>query len=306
MSLLNYNDATLKRTATIFSITVAILLSFIKVVAALITGSLSILSSMIDSLSDVISSFISYIAVHYSNKPLTDKHRYGYGKAEALSALIQTAFIVGSASFILYDGFYRFKHPVKIEQTSTGLLVMLISLFLTLILVFFQKYVVKKTSSKAIAADSLHYAVDILSNFAVILSLIIIKYENWQWFDILTALIIAAYSMYNAIKLAINSLEEITDKEIDETIKNDIIDVIKSVDEVKGFHDFRSRVSGNRIFVEIHLEFSGNKTLFETHQKISVIENKIIAKYPHMQLIIQQDPWGIQEERIDNIIKGSL
>ena len=147
------------------SISVATLLSLVKALAFFYTGSLSVLSSMVDSLADVISSLITYIAVRISNKPLNERHRYGYGKAEAVSALLQSAFIAGSAGFILYDGIKRFIYPIIVEQTAVGMAIMCFSLFSTLLLVIFQRHVVKKTNSKAIDADSAHYTVDILSNF---------------------------------------------------------------------------------------------------------------------------------------------
>lgn len=298
----NNNDNKLKKTATIASVGTAVLLVIVKAIAAFFTGSLSVLSSMADSLADVFSSLISYIAVHYAAKPLSVEHRYGYGKAESVSALLQAAFIVGSAGFILYDGIYRFIYPQKVNDTTLGIGVMLFCLFCTALLVLFQRYVIRKTKSQAIAADSLHYVVDILSNLSVIISLLIVKYVHWEWFDILTAIAISLYLIYNAWKLALEALQEITDKELNADIKENIIRLMCSVEGVLGCHDLRSRVSGSRWFVEIHLEFDGNKTLTETHSLADLAEHKVLEVYPQIQLIVHQDPHGLKENRIDNTI----
>ena len=303
MKLSDTDLAKLKYSATVCSITLAVILTIIKAVAAFFTGSLSILSSLVDGLSDIVSSCISMIAVRYSDKPFTTHHRYGYGKAEAVSALVQAAFIVGSAGFILYDGIYRFIYPVQIQETGLGIIIMLLCLILTCALVLFQRYVIRVTKSQAIAADSLHYVVDILSNSSVIISLTVVRYLHWEWFDIATAIFISIYLIYNAWQLTLEALEEITDKELDNDIKENIIHLAKSVDGVMGCHDLRTRVSGNHWFAEIHLELDGNKTLFETHALSDSAENKIIAVYPHLQLIIHQDPYGLSENRIDHIIK---
>ena len=295
--------AELKYYATVCSITLAVVLTAVKAVAAFLTGSLSILSSLVDGLSDIASSFISMVAVKYSDKPFTKQHRYGYGKAEAVSALMQATFIFGSAGFILYDGIYRFIHPVQIKETALGIGVMVISLLLTCALVLFQRYVIRVTKSKAISADSLHYIVDILSNSSVILSLAVVHYLNWEWFDIITAIFIAIYLIYNAWKLTLEALEEITDKELNTEVKDNIISIIQSVDGILGYHDLRTRVSGNHWFAEVHLEFDGHKSLFETHSLSDEAENKIIAIYPQLQLIIHQDPYGLQEDRIDHVIQ---
>lgn len=77
---------------------------------------------------------------------------YGFGKAEALSALVQSAFIAGSGVFVVYEGVSRFISPRPVGDTGVGILVMAASTVITLGLIAFQKYVVKKTASLAVAA----------------------------------------------------------------------------------------------------------------------------------------------------------
>ena len=294
----------LKTLAASASIGVSVTLSLIKGAAAITTGSLSILSSMIDSLTDVLSSSISWVAVRFSNKPLTKHHRYGYGKAESLSALIQAAFIAGSGGFILYDGINRFINPTPIKQTTVGLWIMGISIVLTVALISFQAAVVKKTNSQAIEADSAHYTVDLLTNGAIIVSLLVVKYLGWQWFDSLTAVFISGYLLWNSAHIAIKALEEITDHEVDDDIKSKIIALVYEVPEIKGYHDFRTRVSGLRMFIEIHLELDGNLTLSESHDISDKVEAKILAEFPQAQIIVHQDPYGLHEKRLDHEIQG--
>jgi ferrous-iron efflux pump FieF len=305
VKLLN-SDVALKKMAAVASVLTALLLCLIKAAAVIYTGSLSVLSSMIDSLADVLSSIITFVAVRFSDRPMSEHHRYGYGKIEAVSALVQAAFIVGSAGFILYDGINRFIKPVEVHQTTIGLLVMMASLILTFVLIVFQKFVVIKTKSKAIEADSAHYTVDILSNLSVILSLFVVRYLHWQWFDIVVAVLIAIYLIINAGKLTYDALSEITDAEVDDNIKNNIIDIVCAVNGVKGYHDFRSRVSGARMFIEIHLELDGNLSLYTTHAIVDKAEEKIIAAYPQAQVIIHQDPFGLPEKRLDHQINGRI
>lgn len=295
----------LKMLAAYASIGVSITLILIKGAAAVLTGSLSVLSSMIDSLTDVLSSTIALIAVKFANKPLTEQHRYGYGKAESVSALIQSAFIAGSGGFILYDGICRFVTPRPIEQTGLGLWVMGISLVLTFALIFFQNIVVKKTKSQAISADSAHYTVDLLTNSAIILSLLVVHYLDWQWFDSLTAVLISIYLLWNAALIALKALEEITDHEIDAETKAQIIDIVTSVSGIKGYHDLRTRISGLRIFIEIHLEMDGSLSLLQAHDLSDQVENKILEKLPAAQVIVHQDPYGLHEKRLDHEINGT-
>jgi ferrous-iron efflux pump FieF len=294
----------LKTLAAGASISVAALLCFLKAFAALSTGSLSVVTSMIDSLADIFSSAITFVAVKFSNKPLNNKHRYGYGKAESVSALVQAAFIAGSGGFVLYDAIRRLLHPVALQQTTLGIIMMLVCLLITVILIRFQRYVVKQTKSLAISSDSAHYVVDLLTNGSIILSLAVVKFLHWEWFDTLTAVLISFYLIFNAVHIAAEALAEITDKEVDEDIRLNIIGIIKSAPNVLGYHDLRTRISGARMFVEIHLEFDGNFTLNKTHALSDFVEDEIIKNYPSAQVIIHQDPYGLHENRLDHEIDG--
>ncbi len=298
----NFSEAQYKFAAAAASVTTACVLTLLKGGAAFMTGSLSVLSSMADSLADVISSIITFVAVTYSDKPLTCDHRYGYGRAEAVSALIQAAFISGSACFILYDAAYRFFHPVVLERTFIGIWVMVVSLILTAALILFQKYVIRRIHSQAIEADNSHYVIDLAANATVLLSLAVIHRWQWEWFDIIAAVAVALYLMFTAFKIAGKALAEITDKEVDTAIKTALVREIMKINGIKGYHDLRSRMSGTRLFFEIHLEFDGNKSLFETHEISEQAEQKIVEMYPNAQVIIHQDPYGIEEKRIDNDI----
>ncbi|MBQ8870050.1 MAG: cation diffusion facilitator family transporter [Alphaproteobacteria bacterium] len=301
----NENKDNLKKVAATASIVVSTLLCIIKTFASVYTGSLAVLSSLIDSLSDVFASSISYIAVKFSTKPANCSHRYGYGRAESLSALVQAAFVAGSGLFVLYDGITRLFNPTPLHQTTFGIMVMVVSLGITIVLISFQKYVAKVTNSVAISADSAHYVVDILTNSSIILSLVIIEIFNINWFDILTAALISIYLIYNAYKIAADAIGALTDKELNDEIRNKIIGIIKQCEGVKGFHDLRSRDLGGVYLFEIHLEFDGNLNLFQTHELTENVENKIKAEFDNAQIIIHQDPFGIKESRLDDVLDGN-
>lgn len=293
----------LKKIATIASVSLATTLCIIKTFAALWTGSLSVLSSMIDSLSDIFASSITFIAVKFSSAPPSSTHRYGYGKAEALSALIQSAFIAGSGLFVMYDGFSRILYPRPLESTNIGIVIMLISLMATLGLIVFQKYVCSQTKSQAIAADSAHYTIDVMSNSSVILTLLVVKYFHISWFDTLTAFIIALYLLINAYKLAKEAINLLLDRELDNEIRENILKIVTKHKFVLGLHDLRTRDLGGPYLFEFHLELDGNLTLKQAHKYTDIIEEDLVKEYPNTQVMIHQDPHGILEDRLDNQLK---
>ena len=300
----NEHHNRLKKAAATASIMLSGGLCLLKIFGAFYTGSLAILSSLIDSLADVFASSVSYVAIRFSTKPANQEHRYGYGRAESISALVQSAFIAGSGLFVMYDGIGRLLAPKPMEKPGLGIVIMLLSLLATILLIVFQKYVARKTSSPAIAADSAHYTVDVLTNLSIILSLIVVKYFHIGWFDVLTAFIISAYLIYNAYKIAAEAVSALTDRELSEDIRQKVIDIVINSEGIDGYHDFRSRDLGGAYFFEIHLELDGNLTLNQTHELTDKVEEKIKTAFPNAQVIIHQDPYGLHENRLDYAIDG--
>jgi ferrous-iron efflux pump FieF len=290
----------LKKIAASLSILLAIVLCLLKVVAVFYTGSLAVLSSMVDSLSDILASLITFFAIRISVRPASSNYRYGYGKAEALSALFQSLFVAVSGLFILYDSILRFWHPIELKQTDFGLAVMIFSLITTIILVVFQQFVAKKTNSQAIAADSLHYKVDILTNLSIIMSLGIVRFWGITQIDTVMAVLIALYLLWNAYDLGKDAVRLLLDRELDLKIREDVLDIISKHRINPRAHDLRSRDLGGVYMFEFHLELDGNLDLYTAHKYTDEVEALIKKKYPDAQIIIHQDPKGILEDRLDN------
>ena len=295
----------LKQSAVIAGVVMAILLALLKFFAFLKTDSLAIFSSFVDSITDLFASLVTFIAVYFSNKPANLSHRYGYGKSEALSALLQAVFVGISGLFVIIDGIMRLISPITIEQTSFGIFIMLFSIFATLLLVLYQTYVANKTNSLAIKADRAHYTIDFLTNSAVVISLLLVHFLGFAYFDIIAALFISFYLLHNAYELALEAIAMITDKELSHEIRKNVEDIVLKSKGVHGLHDFRTRSLGDTYYFEMHLEIDGKLSLFKAHQIADDVENKILELYPHSQVLIHQDPYGLKEDRLDHQIEGS-
>src|SRR6516164_1808648 len=143
----------LRRLATYASVTVAALLIAAKFVAWLETGSVALLSSLVDSLLDAVASLVNLVAVRHAMSPADREHRFGHGKAEPLAVLCQSAFIIGSAMLLFAEAVRRLLWPVHVENPPAGVVVMIFSIVVTVGLVLFQRYVVRRTGSIAVTAD---------------------------------------------------------------------------------------------------------------------------------------------------------
>ena len=305
MSLTQKQSNRLKKLAAASSISLAIILCLMKGAAVFYTGSLAVLSSMVDSLSDIFASAVTFFAIKISVKPASCHYRYGYGKAEALSALFQAAFVAISGFFILFDAIARLQNPIPLSQTDFGLTVMVISLLLTLVLVAFQRYVARITNSQAILADSMHYSVDILTGLSIILSLIIIHFWHINWIDSAIAVAISIYLLYNAYDFGRNAVYLLLDRELDEEIRTSIYNIVRQHPLSPNIHDLRTRDLGGAYMFEFHLELDGNLPLSVAHKYTDEVEALILKTYPNAQVLIHQDPADIQEDRLDNKLVGA-
>lgn len=287
----------LLRRATYASVATACGLITIKGVAWLLTGSVSLLSTLIESLMDVCASLINLFAVRHALLPADRWHRFGYGKAEPLAGLGQAAFIAGSAVFLVFAAVDRLVTPEPIKNEVVGIVVMVVSIIITAVLIRFQSYVIRETKSLAISADSLHYKSDFLIHGSVIISLTLSMTLGWTISDPLLGIVIAAYILITAKKIAERSLDVLMDREFEDKDRARIRDIALAHDEVVSMHDLRTRSSGPRSFIQLHLDLARDTSLWHSHEISDQVEAKIRAAFPDADVIIHQDPEGVDELR---------
>jgi len=289
-------SGSLMRLATYASVSVAIVLIVIKAVALNYTGSVALLSSLIDSLLDLAASLINLVAVSHALEPADREHRFGHGKAESIAGLGQAAFITGSAVFLLFEAGDRLIHPSPVENGAIGVGVMAFTIVLTFALVQFQSYVVRKTGSVAITADSLHYKSDLLMNAGVIVALLLSTQLGWHALDPIFAIAIAIYILSAAWKIVKESFDMLMDREFADEDRERIREIALDHAEVQEMHDLRTRSSGTSSFIQLHLELDGEITLTRAHDIADEVEAKIRAAFPTADVIIHQDPAGLEED----------
>lgn len=286
----------LMRNATYASAATALTLIVVKLGAWAMTGSVAILSTLIDSALDAAASLINLWAVSHALTPADRDHRFGHGKAEPLAGLGQAAFIVGSGVLLLIEAIHRMFNPALVQRGEIGIAVMVFSIVLTLVLVRYQKYVVAKTQSVAISADSLHYVGDVLINGSVIVSLVLAMSMGWTYADPIFAICIAGYLMWNAWQISVNSMDMLMDRELPEDDRDRIRIIARSHPDVRNMHDLRTRLSGQQGFIQLHLELDANLPLYKAHDIADSVEKAIMDAFPNFEVIIHQDPAGLRED----------
>ncbi|MDG6448237.1 cation diffusion facilitator family transporter, partial [Glaesserella parasuis] len=283
-----------KRAAN-FAVIVAATLIIAKAFAWWQTGSMAILAAMTDSLVDLFASLTNMLVLRFALQPADDDHTFGHGKAESLAALAQSAFITGSATFLLLQGIQRLTEPQLVQSSELGIAISLFSIVLTAALVLYQKKVVKLTQSPAIEADSLHYQTDLYMNAAILVAMILNIY-GVIYADALFAIGIALYILFNAAKMCWEAVQSLLDKALPQEEVDQIWAIALQHPRIIGIHDVKTRRAGAIRFIQLHLELDDHLPLVVAHDITDSLEQKILAVFPHSEVIIHQEPTTIVKQ----------
>lgn len=282
------NDSRLTQSAAILSICIAASLILMKGFAWLDSDSSSVLASLADSSLDILVSLMNFFAIRLAFSPADKEHPFGHGKAESLAALMQAAFISGSAFVLLLHAGERLLNPIAIVNWQDAVWVMTASLILTLILIGYQRWVYSKTGSLAVKADSAHYFSDVLANIVVIFSLVGVSF-GYFWLDPLVAGLIVLALLYSAYGIAKEALNMLMDHALDPDVVDLVQRLVADNDGILGCHDIKTRQSGNVQFIQLHLDFPIDCLLVDAHREGEQLSADITQVYPRADVLIHHD-----------------
>ena len=287
----------LNKSAAYASIAMAALLMAIKGWATWSTGSTAMMGSLADTGLDLISSVATLAGVWVAGQPADRNHRFGHGKAEALSAMFQAILIAFSALALGVHSIVQLFAQTRTRAADSGILVSVIAIAGTLALLAWQRHVIGKTGSIAIATDHVHYQADLLVNIAVIMALVLDQYAGIAYADPLFGLGIALWLGWSAWQASQAAVTQLMDREWPSEKKAHFVEVLARHPELRGVHDLRTRTSGNRDFAQFHVWVDGNMSVRHAHRVMDELEAKIAAEFPGVEVLIYPDPEGHIDER---------
>jgi ferrous-iron efflux pump FieF len=293
----------IKTASTGVTLIVAVLLAIAKLAGWLVTGSMALLASAIDAAVDTGASIVTLLGVRYAQRPPDRDHRFGHGKGEAVAAFTQSTFLAGAAVVLAIQSIQRLVFPVPLEALEIGFWLIGASLLAALGLAAIQTWAVRRTGSTAIAADRAHYLVDIALNAAVLLALVVTRETGWTRADPAFALAISVYMLWNAYEIAREALEQLLDQELPAEDRRRIKDAVRACAGVRDIHDLRTRFSGDRTFVEYHLEVDPGVSVEVGHAIGDATETAVQSLLPGaVEATAHLEPHGIDDERLDDAV----
>ena len=287
----NGNFDRLNISAGLASVAVAATLVVLKLWALGQTASLSVAASLADNALDLMMSTGGLIAIIYAARPADEDHAFGHTSVEDLAALAQSMFVAVSGVVIGWVAVERLLGvtEARIAAESQGIAVMVLSIGLTLALVLWQRRVARRTGSKVVAADSLHYLSDLLPALGAIGALWVSSRFELSHVDSVVALASALVLLVGAVRIGKGAWDALMDRTADPALVDAIAAIARDWPGVSGFHDLKTRMAGSRVFVNIHIELDGDQTLREAHAIGAGLRRKIIETYPQCDVIVHKD-----------------
>ena len=293
---MSLDQQSLRRSAALASIAMAVFLLALKGWAAWRTGSTAMVGSLADTLLDLVASLATLAGVWVASQPDDERHRFGHGKAEAIAAMFQVVLISISALAIAARSVEQFMAGSRTEAAAEGIGVSLVAIAATFALLAWQRYVIARTASIAIETDHVHYQSDLLLNMAVIAALVLDQYSGVAGADALFGLLIAGWLGWNAWQASQKAIQQLMDHEWPANKRERFLEVMARQPDLRGVHDLRTRTSGNRDFVQFHVWIDPSMTVREAHKVMDDIERRLHAEFPDVEILIHPDPEGLVDE----------
>ena len=287
-------ELSLNISAGLASVAVALTLVLLKLWALGATSSLSVAASLADSALDLMMSIGGLTAILYAARPADEDHAFGHSSVEDLAALAQSVFILISGGVIGVSAVNRLLayQPPELAAEGRGIAIMVVSIAITFALVLWQRRVARRTGSKVVAADSLHYMSDLIPGIGAILSLWASAKFGIGQVDSIVALGAAVLLVIGALRIGKGAWDALMDRRADPALIEAIGALARDWPGVRGFHDLKTRMAGHRVFVNIHIELDGEQSLREAHAIGAGLRRKIIETYPQCDVIVHKDVAG--------------
>jgi len=262
-----------KTKVAIWSVISNTVLIILKVVAGILSGSVSIVSEAIHSGMDLVAAIIAFFSVRVSSKPADKDHPYGHGKIENVSGVIEGLLIFVAAVLIIIEAVKKIINPGEIGETTIAIIVMVVSAVVNMIVSKKLYKVAKEEDSVALEADALHLKTDVYTSLGVGVGMLLIKLTGIAILDPIVAILVAMLILKEAWSLVKNAFCPLLDTKLSDSDEEKIKEVIDSFNgKIVDFHELRTRKAGSIKHIDFHMTVNKNLTVAESHKLSDEIE----------------------------------
>lgn len=279
-----------------------------KLLAALLSGSVSIMADALNNLSDASGSIVTLVGFRLANQPADDKHPYGHARFEYLSGLAVSVLIILIGFELAKSSLDKILHPSAVEFTWVTAVVLLASIGVKSWMFLFNRHLgnlIQSASLHATAADSRN---DCITTAAVLLAAVVerltsLRVDGWM------GIAVAVFILYSGWNLARETISPLLGENADEELRQKIVDYIASQPRVLGYHDLMVHDYGpGQRFASLHVEMDKNEDPLACHELIDDMERECLRSH-NVHLVIHYDPVVTDDpelERLREVVKSLL
>jgi len=267
----------------------------LKVAAAIITGSVAILSEALNSAIDLVASVIAFVAVRRADEPADVEHPYGHEKVESVAASIEGVLIIGGAAFIITESIGRLVNGnTEVESLGFGIAVIAFSTLSAGAVSLFLRRQARKHDSPALQGDAAHLGADALTSAGVLVALALVQLTGAEQLDAAIAIVFSGFIILTGLNIIRRAAGILVDEappaqEMDR-IEAAIARARADEPEVVGYHKLRARTTGRRRYIELHVQFRSGTSLERAHELAHELRNAIEADLGNAEVLIHVEP----------------
>ena len=267
------------------------ILIILKLVAGVLSGSISVISEAIHSSIDLVVSIVAFLSVKISSRPADELHPYGYGKIENISGLIEGSLVLVASIIIILEAIRRIFVPTPIQNGEIAIIVMLVAAFVNFVVSRILHKVGTEEDSMALKADAVHLKTDVYTSLGVGLGIILIKLTGIHILDPIIAIIVACLIIREALEVIEENFGEIIDKRLDDEEEEEIKSIIEGYKNYFiDYHKLKTRKSGDMKHVDFHIRVNPEMTVKEAHDIIGHIKKEMSEKLENVRVTVHIDP----------------
>lgn len=285
------NEHLAKQRAARVSLGYNIAVTAAKIVAALLTGSVSLLSECVHSATDVFSSTLTLVSVREAERPPDEDHPYGHGKIETLAGFGESILLLETVVFILFEAVQRLLHRTSVQSVGVGLWVMGLSAVGSFLVARYVSSVGRAADSLSLQSNGRHLMVDFWTSLGVTATLIATRFTGWTWLDAVFALVLAVGIARSAWGMLTIGFQQLIDRTLPDDELHAVHEVLRTEPDIISYHRLRARHSGHFHYVDVHVVVPNDWSAVQAHALADRVEKRINATLSPAQTVVHVDPY---------------
>jgi len=268
------------------SVATSLVTMALKFGAYYLTGSVGLLSDALESFVNLGAALVAAVTLSYAHSGEDEDHNFGHQKAEYFSSGIEGALIFVAAAAIIWSAVPRLAAPQPLEQVGLGLALSVAAAGANLLCGWLLLKGAREHRSITLEADAHHLLTDVWTTAGVIAAVAVVHFTGWLILDPVIAIVVALQILWTGWSLIRRSFDGLMDRAIPDEERARIAAILDQVKARGGdYHRLRTRVSGKKSFVDVHLLVPGTMTVHEGHDLAHRLESEIEAAIPHVEVL---------------------